>query len=36
MRHSGKWFFFVNAYHEVGAENMSEGNKLVLRVERVF
>jgi hypothetical protein len=32
----GKWFFFVNAYHEVGAENMSEGNKLVLRVEKVF
>jgi hypothetical protein len=32
----GKWFYFVNAYHEVGAENMSEGNKLVLRVEKVF
>jgi hypothetical protein len=32
----GKWFFFVNAYHEVGAENMTEGNKLVLRVEKVF
>jgi hypothetical protein len=32
----GKWFFFVNAYHEVGAENLSEGNKLVLRVEKVF
>jgi hypothetical protein len=31
-----KWFFFVNAYHEVGAENMTEGNKLVLRVEKVF
>jgi hypothetical protein len=32
----GKWFFFVNGYHEVGAENMSEGNKLVLRIEKVF
>jgi hypothetical protein len=32
----GKWFFFVNAYHEVGAENMNAGNKLVLRVEKVF
>jgi len=32
----GKWFFFVNAYHEVGAENMTQGNKLALRVERVF
>ena len=32
----GKWFFYVNAYHEVGAENLPEGNKLVLRVEKVF
>ena len=32
----GKWYFFVNAYYEVGAENISEGNKLVLRVEKVF
>jgi len=32
----GKWFYFINAYHEVGAMNMSEGNKLVLRVEKVF
>jgi hypothetical protein len=32
----GKWFFFVNAYDEVGAENLPEGNKLVLRVEKVF
>ena len=32
----GKWYFFVNGYREVGAENMSEGNKLVLRVEKVF
>jgi hypothetical protein len=32
----GKWYFFVNGYHEVGAQNMSSGNKLVLRVEKVF
>jgi hypothetical protein len=32
----GKWFFFVNAYREVEAENLAEGNKLVLRVEKVF
>lgn len=32
----GKWYFYVNTYHEVGAKNMSAGNKLVLRVERVF
>lgn len=32
----GKWFYFVNAYHEVGAKNMSEGNKLVIRVEKIF
>ena len=32
----GEWFFYVNGYHEVGAENMSEGNKLVLRAEKVF
>jgi hypothetical protein len=31
-----KWFYFVNGYHEIGAENMTEGNKLVLRMERVF
>jgi hypothetical protein len=34
--HRGKWFYWVNAYHEVGAENMTEGNKLVLRVTKVF
>jgi len=32
----GKWFFFVNAYPEVGAENLAEGNKLVMRIEKVF
>jgi hypothetical protein len=34
--HQNKWFYFINGYHEIGAENMTEGNKLVLRVERVF
>jgi hypothetical protein len=32
----GKWYYYVNAYHEVGAKNMSAGNKLVLRVEKVW
>jgi hypothetical protein len=31
-----KWFYYINGYHEIGAQNMPEGNKLVLRVERVF
>jgi hypothetical protein len=31
-----KWFYFINGYHEMGAKNITEGNKLVLRVERVF
>jgi hypothetical protein len=26
--HRNKWFYFINAYHEIGAENMTEGNKL--------
>jgi hypothetical protein len=33
---SGKWFYYVNTYHEIGAENRATGNKLVLRVEKVF
>jgi hypothetical protein len=33
---SGKWFFYANGYHELGVENRPEGNKLVLRVEKVF
>jgi hypothetical protein len=33
---SGKWLFFVNGYHEVGAENMPEGNKLVVRLAKAF
>jgi hypothetical protein len=32
----GKWYFYANGYHELGAENRSTGNKLVLRVEKVF
>jgi hypothetical protein len=32
----GKWYFFIDGYHEVGADNLSEGSKLVLRVEKVF
>jgi hypothetical protein len=31
-----KWFYYINGYHEIGAQNMTEGNRLVLRVERVF
>jgi hypothetical protein len=33
---SGKWFFYANSYHEVGVKNRPEGNKLVLRVEKIF
>jgi hypothetical protein len=33
---SGKWYLYANGYHEFGAENRPEGNKLVLRVEKVF
>jgi hypothetical protein len=33
---SGKWSFYANGYHEFGVENRSAGNKLVLRVEKVF
>jgi len=32
----GKWYYYVNAYHEVGGKNLSEGNKLVLRIEKVW
>lgn len=32
----GKWSFYANGYHEFGARNRPEGNKLVLRVEKVF
>jgi len=33
---SGKWFFYVNTYHEFAVQNRPQGNKLVLRVEKVF
>jgi hypothetical protein len=33
---SGKWFFYANGYHELGAKNRPEGNKLVLRIEKTF
>jgi hypothetical protein len=32
----GKWYYWINSYHELGAKNMTEGNKLVLRVTKVF
>jgi hypothetical protein len=32
----GKWFYFVNTYHELGARDMPEDNKLTPRVMRVF
>jgi hypothetical protein len=32
----GKWLFYANGYHELGAKNRPEGNKLVLRVEKIF
>jgi hypothetical protein len=31
-----EWFFYANGYHEVGAKNRPTGNKVVLRIERVF
>ena len=33
---SNKWFFYANGYHEFGLENRPKGNKLVLRVEKIF
>ena len=29
----GRWILFANAYHEVGALNRPEGNKVVLRLQ---
>ena len=29
----GHWLLFANAYHEVGALNRPEGNKVVLRLQ---
>jgi hypothetical protein len=31
-----KWFFYANQYEEFGARNRATGQKLVLRVEKVF
>jgi hypothetical protein len=31
-----KWFYYANEYQEFGARNRATGQKLVLRVERVF
>jgi hypothetical protein len=33
---SGKWFLYANAYHEFAVQNRPQGNKLVLRIEKVF
>jgi hypothetical protein len=33
---SGKWFFYANSYHEFGARNRPEGDKIVFRVEKIF
>jgi hypothetical protein len=32
----GRWSFYLNGYHEIGAQNRPTGNKLVLRAEKVF
>ena len=32
----GKYLFYANEYHEFGAENRPEGNRLVLRVQWIF
>ena len=36
MWHLRPCFIYANAYHEVGAQNRPEGNKLVLRVQWIF
>lgn len=33
--HRGKWFFYIDAYHEVGARDTTAGNKIVLRISKV-
>jgi hypothetical protein len=33
---SGKWFYYTNSYREFDAKNRPEGEKLVLRIEKVF
>jgi hypothetical protein len=32
----GRWFFYANEYQELGARNQATGQKLVLRIEKVF
>jgi hypothetical protein len=32
----GEWSLYVNGYHEFGSENRPTGNKVVLRLEKVF
>lgn len=32
----GKWFFYLSGYHEVGARNTTQGNKIVVRVSKVW
>jgi len=32
----GHWYYYANFYQEVGAENRATGQKLVLRIEKVF
>jgi len=31
-----EWFLYLNAYHELGVENRPTGNKVVVRVQKVF
>ena len=33
---TGHWYFYANFYQEVGAENRATGQKVVLRIEKVF
>jgi hypothetical protein len=33
---SGHWYFYANFYQEVGAENRATGQKVVIRIEKVF
>jgi hypothetical protein len=33
---TGRWYFFANLYRELGAENRATGQKVVLRIEKVF
>jgi hypothetical protein len=30
------WLFYANEYEEIGARNRATGQKLVLRVEKIF